>query len=624
MRLLALLGSLSLSVLAAGCSCSAGVDPNDGGGGSGASSSGPSAGGSGGGFGTCGSCFGNEFTGCDDAGNPLAPVPCVEPQICAPGFGCADCVPGGTGCVGNEVHECDADGKPTGPLVETCDGDAGLTCDKGECKTGCEIAADSPSNVGCEFWAVDLDQQDGFNDPASIPWGLAFSNTGDIAANITIEINDAPYGEPVSLTVVEQETVPPNSLLALNMPTRELDCGVMPNDYASPGTCLSSRAFRIRSSAPIIAYQFNVFENSYSNDASLLLPTKALGTKYRVLGWGAGHPVKIDFGFDILDRSYVTIVGTEEGTQVTVNPSWRIKGNPPIDATPAGGTITVNLGPFDVLNLETDDGTFQDPVETITDLSGTAVTSTKPVAVFTGVESTAAPGWVEIPTYPGWSDDDTCCLDHLEDQLFPLESVGKNYVITRSPVRSTGGYREPDVIRFVGAAETATITTTLPAPFDQFTLQPGEVRTTWAQNNFTAVGDKPFILGQFLISQGYVQGALTGDPALTIFPPVEQYRSDYLILTPPSWSTNWVVISAPVGSDVQLDGASTAGCTTEPAGLVNGVDYQSRICPVSTGVHRITSSERFGVVEYGYGNAGSYALVGGADVKPIYEVPPIQ
>ena len=624
MRLLALLGSVSLAAFAAGCSCSAGVDPNDGGGGSGASSSGPSAGGSGGGFGTCGSCFGNEFTGCDAAGNPLPPVPCVEPQICAPGFGCADCVPGGTGCVGNEVHECDADGKPTGPLVEACDGDAGLTCDKGECKTGCEIAADSPSNVGCEFWAVDLDQQDGFNDPASIPWGLAFSNTGDIAANITIEINDAPYGEPLSLTVVEQETVPPNSLLALNMPTRELDCGVMPNDYASPGTCLSSRAFRIRSSAPIIAYQFNVFENSYSNDASLLLTTKALGTKYRVLGWGAGHPVKLDFGFDILDRSYVTIVGTEEGTQVTVNPSWRIKGNPPIDATPAGGTITVNLGPFDVLNLETDDGTLQDPVETITDLSGTAVTSTKPVAVFTGVESTAAPGWVEIPTYPGWTDDDTCCLDHLEDQLFPLESVGKNYVITRSPVRSTGGYREPDVIRFVGAAEPATITTTLPAPFDQFTLQPGEVRTTWAQNNFTATGDKPFILGQFLISQGYVQGALTGDPALTIFPPVEQYRSDYLILTPPSWSTNWVVISAPVGADVQLDGASTSGCTTEPAGLVNGVDYQSRICPVSTGVHRITSTERFGVVEYGYGNAGSYALVGGADVKPIYEVPPIQ
>jgi hypothetical protein len=69
--------------------------------------------------------------------------------------------------------------------------------------------------------------------------------------------------------------------------------GSKPNDYASPGTCLSSNAFRITSSAPIVVYQFNVFKNAFSNDASLLLPTPALGKYYRVLGWPAGHPVKI-------------------------------------------------------------------------------------------------------------------------------------------------------------------------------------------------------------------------------------------------------------------------------------------------------------------------------------------
>lgn len=606
--------------------CEAGNDPTGPGGSGASSSNGPGNGGSGGGLSLCDNCFADGYTPCLPDGSPGEPIPC--PKVCAPGFGCADCIPGETGCVGNAVHECGPDGKITETLVENCDTSAGLTCHEGACKTGCELAADSPSNVGCEFWAVDLDQQDGFNDPASEPWGLAFSNTGDVAANITIEINEAPYGQPPQLVIVEQETVPPNALLALNMPTRELDCGTMPNDYASPGTCLSSRAFRITASSPIIAYQFNVFENTYSNDASLLLPTKALGTKYRVLGWNAGHPIKLDFGFDILDRSYVTIVGTEPGTTVTVSPSWRIKGNPPIDATPAGGLIEVTLGPFDVLNLETDDGTTSDPIETIADLSGTAVSSSKPVAVFTGTESTSAPGWLEIPTYPGWDSGkdggDSCCLDHLEDQLFPLESVGAKYVVTRSPVRSTGGYREPDVIRFVGAAEVANITTTLPAPFNQFTLQPGEVRTTWAQNNFTATGDKPFILGQLQVSQGYVQGATLGDPSLTIFPPVDQYRSEYLILTPPDWATNYVVISAPVGAEVMLNGTPTAGCTVESAGTIEGVAYESRVCPVSTGVQSISSAERVGVVAYGYGSAGSYALIGGADVKVIYEVPPIQ
>jgi hypothetical protein len=64
--------------------------------------------------------------------------------------------------------------------------------------------------------------------------------------------------------------------------------------------------------------------------------------------------------------------------------------------------------------------------------------------VFSGVETTSAPGGVlEIPTYPGWTDEDTCCLDHLEEQLFPVESIGTKYVITRSPIRSTAATTSP-------------------------------------------------------------------------------------------------------------------------------------------------------------------------------------
>ena len=398
----------------------------------------------------------------------------------------------------------------------------------------------------------------------------------------------------------------------------------MPNSYDAPGTCLSSRAFRIRSSAPIVAYQFNVFENAYSNDASLLLPTNALGNIYRVLGWPAGHPILVG-GLNIIDRSAVTIVGTAPNTEVTVKPTWRIKGNPPIAATMAGGEIVVTLGPFDVLNLETDNATFSDEPTTMADLSGTLVQSSRPVAVFSGVETTSAPGSVlTIPTAPGWNEDDTCCLDHLEEQMFPVEAVGKAYVVTRSPIRSTGSYHEPDVLRFVGVAETATVTTSLPAPFDSFTLQPGEVKTTWTQTDITVLADKPVIVGQILISNQYIDGPWTGDPSLTIMPPVEQYRTEYIILTPGSWTTNWVVIAAEIGSDVTLDGAAAAGCIVTPAGSLEGVDYESRRCPLTEGVHALSGDKPFGVIAYGYGNAGSYAFAGGADVKKIYEPPRIK
>jgi hypothetical protein len=37
----------------------------------------------------------------------------------------------------------------------------------------------------------------------------------------------------------------------------------------------------------------------------------------------------------------------------------------------------------------------------------------------------------------------------------------------------------------------------------------------------------------------------------------------------------------------------------------------------------VVGSKPFGVTAYGYGNAGSYAFTGGADVKPIYVPPPL-
>ncbi|MCA9632726.1 MAG: IgGFc-binding protein [Myxococcales bacterium] len=612
-HLIAGLGFLFLGFACSASNSSSGVDGNSGG-------NGGNGGADGGMF--CNGCVGQTYTPCID-GEPQEPVECEE--ACTPDLGCSYCTPEETVCFGNEVHKCSSDGSNTDEVVEVCDVASGELCGNGRCGTACEIAADQPSNVGCEFWSVDLDQQDALNDPASAPWGLVLSNAGDGSANITIDANLAKPGDPLQLQPVKQLTVPAGSLQTVVLPARELDCGTKPNDYNSPGTCLSSRAFKITSSSPIVVYQFNVFTNEYSNDASLLLPTSALGKVYRIINWNAGHPVSVLNS--PIDRSYVTVVGTQANTKVSVKPSWRIRGNGPIAATPAGGLIEVTLGPYDVLNLETDDGTLQDDPKTTADLTGTVVQADKPVAVFSGVESTSVPGSWDIPTYPGWDDGnggESCCLDHLEEQMFPAESLGSKYVITRSPVRSTGGWREPDVLRFLGVAETAQVTTSLAPPYDNFTLNPGDTVTAPAQDNVTVTSTTPIMIGQLLVSQGRVQGPYTGDPSLTVFPPVDQFRTEYVILTPPSWSKNYVVISTPQGANINIDGAPTSGCTVEPAGTIDGVSYESRVCPLAEGAHRLGGDVPFGIVAYGYGSAGSYAFAGGADVKRIYEPPPIK
>jgi hypothetical protein len=165
------------------------------------------------------------------------------------------------------------------------------------------------------------------------------------------------------------------------------------------------------------------------------------------------------------------------------------------------------------------------------------------------------------------------------------------------------------------------VTTSLPAPFDSFMLMPGQVRTTWTQNNVVVTADKPVIVGQILVSNQYVDGPYIGDPSLTVFPPVDQYRSDYIILTPGSWTQSWGVIVAEPTTAVMIDGSAPTGCIVEPAGEIAGVRYESRRCRLAEGVHRLRADRPFGVVIYGYGAAGSYAIVGGADVRRIYDPP---
>src|SRR5262249_23610162 len=130
-----------------------------------------------------------------------------------------------------------------------------------------------------------------------------------------------------------------------------------------------------------------------------------------------------------------------------------------------------------------------------------------------------------------------------------------------------------------------------------------------------------------LVSQVFTDpsGGYTGDPSLTIFPPVDQFRKDYLFLVPTSWAQNFVVIAQPQGTSVTIDGSPlAASCVTASAGTPGGTAYESKRCPIKEGAHRMASDKPFGIIAYGYGPAGSYAFAGGADVKKIYTPPPLK
>jgi hypothetical protein len=509
-------------------------------------------------------------------------------------------------CVGNSIHACDENGKPGAKLGECTGKEA---CIGGTCQKGCVATTVNTSNVGCEFWAVDLDNnKDQFNDAAGAVWGLVVSNAGDEPTEVVVEQNDAPPGATPQLTIIKRMGVAPGALTILEMPTREVD-GSLQGNNEGPGTMLSSRAFRVTSTQPVVVYQFNSLRSQYSNDASLLLPSPGLGQTYRALSWPSGKPISV-LGSPI-DRGYLTVVGTKAGTRVRVTVSQAILGGGGIPATPAGGAVEVTLDAFDVLNLETDGMPG--------DLTGSVVTSSAPVAVFVGTELS---GGLTDPTPPPRSSNPgSCCLDHLEEQLLPVESYGKKFVVPRSPPR---GGSEPDYVRFMGVAAPADVKTNLPAPNDRFSLVPGQVKDILVTGDFVVEATEPVAIGQVLVSQDYTEEGI-GDPSLSVLPAIDQFRQDYLFLVPGSWLKNYVVIAMPEGTKVSIDGAPVgSNCTGATSGTLDGTSWVSRRCPLSEGVHTMTGDKPFGIVAYGYGRAGSYAFVGGSNVKKIYTPPPIK
>ncbi|MCK9462773.1 MAG: IgGFc-binding protein [Proteobacteria bacterium] len=558
-------------------------------------------------------CAGQDYNVCE--GGEWTLVESCE-AVCVSYLGCVECIPGDSICELDTVLVCDDDGMGYSPFMDCAEVSA--VCVDGACEGGdpCDIAAATQSNIGCEYWAVDLDNAQNFvDDAAEGQFAVAVANIGNsISANVTVEINEAPQGEPLSLSVVETHAVEPLGLYIFRLPRRDVDGGDFTDNHVDDGpqTRLSSDAFRITSDVPVVAYQFNTLDQQFSNDASLLLPTSALGKDHIVVGYTPSGPV----ASVTKNRGYVTIVGVQEATTVTVTPSFDIDLGEGIDAIEAGTPTDFVIGPFDVINLETRFMTLVDP--TIPDLSGTTVISDGPVAVFFGTDLSLVSN---TDIY-----EDSCCAEHLEEQILPSAAMAQKFVVSHSAIRSEGT-PEQDYYRIM-SYNGATVTTSLPSPNDSFTLGAGEYRELFTNTGFTVEASEGYLhVAQFLVAGGDVPNPFgpAGDSSLMYIPAVDQRRGLYVFTTGEGFAYNAVVVSKPQGAVATIDdGLDVDSTCVGPRvdGEIDGITYEAWECEVDDGAHIVYSGDDpedatipIAVYFYSYYNAGSISYPAGSDLR---------
>jgi hypothetical protein len=479
------------------------------------------------------------------------------------------------------IQECKPDGSGW-EVTEFCE--KGGSCVNGNCVTACEVNLKAATYRGCEYFAVDLDNIEGGQfEPVAL------------VVSVPSTVNDA------IVTVIDNVTgneLGPAELNATSMTVKAGTLGIfqLPPGNDLDGSGVTMRSYHVKTSSPSTVHQFNPLngEQVYTNDASLLLPSKVGGKKYYVMSW----PMRAD-GFNTL-RGFASVVATEEGeTQVTITPKSDINAGPKgvVANLKKGESATFTLIQGQVLNVET-------AGEQGADLTGSYIESSQRVVAFSGHECANVPLGVNA-------------CDHLEQQLLPVEAWGNHYVADSFKKRSPSQF---DIWRIMAGGTDVLITTKPPQKgYEKFLLQGGGFVSFPSTESFEIKGSGPFLVGHFMIGSnypGHIKSCKNpdtesesgiGDPALTLAVPMQQYLKEYTVLTPPGYLENYINIIAPAGADVSVDGQPLNVVLKQIGALQWGI---ARV-KVSTGVHTVKGKKKFGLTSYGYDCDVSYAYPGG-------------
>jgi hypothetical protein len=510
-----------------------------------------------------------------------------------------------------------------GNVIAECSGADGCNPVTFQCANACVNAAETKQSVGCEYFAVDMDQ----NNPSAC-FAAYVANTWNTPVKIAVEYAGAqlpvasftriPQGSGPTLTYGAYDAVnglPPGQVAILFLTGDTfggVPCPVTPAQAsvaAVAGTGIGN-AFRISTDVPVVSYQMNPYGggNAAVTAASLLLPTSAWDTNYIAVNVS---PLDIGYG------PSMNIIAMEDATTVTMLPLQPVSGGGGVPGGPANTPLSFVL-----------DRGRQAQITQNLELSGSVIQSDKPIGFLAGQPCMRWP-------------IGTAYCDHGEQMIPPVRALGTKYVGVMHRQRNV----EPAFWRIVGAVDGTQLSysTDVGGPA---TINQGEQAFFPTTTPFVVESqdtDHPFMLFSYMTGSTY-PGSIAdyGDPDMVISVPVEQYMSSYVFFTDPTYpETNLVLVRAKQNGtfrDVNLDclGVVTGWQTVGEYEWARVDLMTGNFQPVgncSTGRHEISSEGPFGLWVWGWGTTltspstqnVSYGYPAGMNVLPINDVvvPPI-
>lgn len=371
---------------------------------------------------------------------------------------------------------------------------------------------------------------------------------GPAGANVSVEIP--------GLAFVQNVVIPAAGRAIVSLP-KEADLGNL-NDG------ILERGIHVTSNSDVTVHAYN--QVYYTTDSYLGLPSSVLGQEHVVLAFGNEHT-----GVPPLNGTQFAIVACDPDTKVTITPS--------VDTGARQKGV-----PYDVLLQAGECYQLRNTDDAPADLTGTLISSDKPVAVFGGHRT------ANVPSANEWF------TDHLVEQLLPMKSWG-NVFYTAPLATRTGG----DTFRCLAGEDNTTVSLN-GGPVG--TINRGEFIELSLASGAQISADKRILVAQYANSSDR-DGVVDSDPFMSLVPATRHYSSAYAICVPDTnFTANYVNVIAPSASinSILLDGGFTPG----PFVAIGATGLSYTQIPLTPGRHTLTGATLFTAMVYGWAEYESY------------------
>lgn len=355
----------------------------------------------------------------------------------------------------------------------------------------------------------------------------------------------------------------------------------------------TKRSFHITTGNEVTVYGLS--KATQTSDAFLALPTDVLGNEYYVMAYNSDNS-----NVSSSDTpSQFAVTATEDATTVSITLPTRVT-----NSRLGGGKIrqvVLNKGESYLLQANPNSND---------DLTGTRITSTKPVAVFGSQKRAAIP-----------YTNSSAARDYLIEEMPTVTKWGYDAYLVPFPGPAGGtGNNNSDLYRIL-ASKNGTVITMNGTRIA--TLNAGE----FYQGNLTTAAavsaSEPILVALYKKSTtpggGVFGRQYDSDPFMMLVPPAEQFLTSYRWINSQTYVSGgkvydqqFVNVVAPnsIIATITLDGVSP----TQSFIKIPNSGYSYATIPLPDGVHAISADSGIGIYVFGYGNADSYGYIGGMNM----------